>query len=72
MRERGREDSRRWGWVDKPTKEQTGRTGMDEEDGGSIEVGAPVVHPGGMTKGHLGPEVQGVKGKTASVLSSIL
>ena len=31
---------------------------MGEEDGASIEVGAPVGHPGGMTKGHLRPEVQ--------------
>lgn len=37
-----------------PTKEETGGTGVDGEGGGSIEVG----HPGGMSKGHLGPEVQ--------------
>lgn len=49
--------------MDTPTEEETGRTDTDEEDGGSIEVGVPVVHPGGMTKGRLGPEVQGVKGK---------
>lgn len=41
-----------------PTKEETGGTGVDKEDGGSIEVGAPVGHPGGITKGYLGPEVQ--------------
>lgn len=44
-----------------PPKEETGRTGVDEGNGDSTEVDVPVGHPGGMSKGHLGPEVSEIK-----------